>query len=424
MIIWLLLVSMVAVLAATVLGANDGLVSVYWLGWRVDFSLNLFVLGLVLACLLTYMVIRGFDGLWHLPVRAQQWRTTQRDKAAQAALREALSFYLAARYARAHKAAQKATYIQAETQDIPADAGFTALSHLLSAGSLHRLRDRTQRDAHLQLALSLSKNSIKLKPLEEGARLLSAEFALDDRAPHRALQELATLPAGIARRTQALRIKLSAARLANQPIEALRAARLLAKHQGFSPAVAQGLLRSLARDVLNTTRDADQLQTAWQQLDSHEKSDPFIVADAAMRMSQLGHPETARIWLSPLWDGIEKQAQDATQALAHAMRSSLHGLEASWLPRLDRVAQSALRIPALGLCVGLALSERQLWGKARTFLLSAANDQHLDREGQRVAWVALAELAEKEHSNEEAAKYWKAAATLQRPPRQETAGNL
>lgn len=414
-IIWMLLVSMVAVLAATVLGANDGLVSIYWQGWRVDFSLNLFLLGLVLTCFVTYMLIRGLDDLWRLPVRAKQWRASQRDKAAQAALREALSFYLAARYARASKASQKAIKIQTDTPDLPDDTSFTALAHLLSAGSLHRLQDREKRDAHLQQALIVSKSTLRLKPMEEGARLLSAEFAMDDRMPHRALQELAALPAGVARRTQALRIKLSAARMANQPLEALRAARLLAKHQGFTAAVAEGLLRSLARDLLGTTRDAEQLQTAWQQLESHERADPFVVADAAMRMSQFGQPDLARLWLSPLWEALDKLQPDAIQALANAMRTSLQGLEAHWLPRLDKVAQSALRNPALGLCLGLALVERQLWGKARTFLLSAANDQLLDSEGQRLAWLALAELAEKEHASEDASKYWHAAATLQRP---------
>jgi len=415
MIIWLLLVSMVAVLTATVLDANDGLLSVYWQGWRVDVSLNLFVLGLFAFCLLAYLLMRGIDNLWNLPARAQQWRTTQRDKAAQGALREALSLYLAARYAKAHKSAQKAVLIYQDTPDLPSDPGFTALSHLLSAGSLHRLRDKPQRDHHLRLALDNSRLSGKLKPTEEGARLLAAEFAVDDRLPHRALQEIAALPPGVARRTQTLRLKLGAARLAHQPMEALRAARLLAKHQGFAPDIAQGLLRSLAKEVLRTARDADQLKTVWAGLDHAERADPFIVAEAAKRMSELGQPTVARDWLSPMWDGIEQRSTDAIQVLAEAMRHSLSGLDASWLPRLDKVAQSALRMPALGLCVGLALCERQLWGKARTFLLSAANDEQLDVEGQRLAWRALAQLAEQEHRAEEALMYWKAAATLIRP---------
>ena len=48
-VIWLVLLFVAAVVAATTLGTNDGLVSLYWNGWRLDLSLNLFVIGLVLA---------------------------------------------------------------------------------------------------------------------------------------------------------------------------------------------------------------------------------------------------------------------------------------------------------------------------------------------------------------------------------------
>lgn len=415
LIVWMLLVSVLAVMAAAILGANDGLVSIYWQGWRVDFSLNLFLLGMVISGLLAYLFFRGVDGLWSLPEKAQQWRTTQRDKAAQGALREALSFYLAARYARSHKAAQKAIHIHEETSDLAHDPDFIALAHLLSAGSLHRLRDRAQRDLHLKLALTQHPPRSGNKLSEEGARLLAAEFAVEDRQPQRALNELASLPPGVARRTQALRIKLQAARLSRQPMEALKAARLLAKHQGFTPDVAQGLIRSLVKDVVLTAHDADQLQAFWQQLDAAERSDPFIASDAAKRMSALGHPDMARAWLSPFWDGIEHRSPDAIAAISSALRVSLAGLEASWLPRLDKVSQAALRIPVLSVCVGLALCERQLWGKARTFLVSAANDELLDSDSRSLAWQALARLAEREHQPEEAARYWRAAATLERP---------
>ena len=50
-IIWLVLLCAVAVVAATTFGRNDGLVSLYWGGWRLDLSLNLF-LALVFVLLL------------------------------------------------------------------------------------------------------------------------------------------------------------------------------------------------------------------------------------------------------------------------------------------------------------------------------------------------------------------------------------
>jgi HemY protein len=409
-IVWLLLLAVVAVVGATALGGNDGLVTIFWLGWRADISLNLFLLGMVLIFLAVYSLTRGLDSLLGLPERAKRWRTTQRDRLAQAALREGLALYMAGRYTRAHKACQKAVAIQADTPELTLDAEFTALAHLLSAGSLHRLQDRPRRDEHLQRAIELSRLTRKPRATEEGARLLGAECALDDRDAQRALRDLAELPPGVARRTQALRLKLQATRLARQPVEALKTARLLAKHQGFTASAAEGLLRTLAMETLASARDADQLRALWLNMDPSDRRDPLVVADAARRMAELGAPIEARQWLAPLWDRIGQLPADAVDALAHALSHALIGLEAEWLPRLDATTQGALRNPGLALTLGLALSERQLWGKARGMLLSAANDLQLDLDRRRTAWAKLGQLAEREHRAEEAARFYRLAA--------------
>lgn len=413
-IVWLLLLAVAAVVGATALGGNDGLVTLFWMGWRVDFSLNLFLLGLLVLILAVYSLVRGLDGLLNLPERARRWRVAQRDRLAQAALREGLALYMAGRYTRAHKACQRAIAIQADTPELALDAEFTALAHLMSAGSLHRLQDRKRRDEHLQRALELAQLTRKPRPTEEGARLLAAECALEDHDAPRALRDLAELAPGVARRTQALRLKLQASRLARQPVEALRTARLLAKHQGFTSVAAEGLLRTLATEALAAARDADQLRVLWQNLDATERRDPLVVAHAARRMAQLGAASEARQWLAPLWDQIRTTSVEGATALAHALRHALDGLEAEWLPRLDATTQAALRNPALALTLGLALAERQLWGKARTMLMSAANDVDLDDDGRRQAWACLGQLAEREHRDEEAARYYRKAALLER----------
>ena len=50
-VIWLVLLAVAAVVAATAFGGNDGLVSLYWSGWRVDLPL-LGLVGGVLGALL------------------------------------------------------------------------------------------------------------------------------------------------------------------------------------------------------------------------------------------------------------------------------------------------------------------------------------------------------------------------------------
>ncbi|HMC15542.1 MAG TPA: heme biosynthesis HemY N-terminal domain-containing protein, partial [Albitalea sp.] len=242
-VIWFLLLFAVAVVTAATLGTNDGLVSVYWGSWRLDTSLNLFVLALVGTCFVLVSAIQAINALTGLPARAREWRVARRDRTAQAALRDALAQYFGGRYSRAQTSAQRALAIQADTPDLAQDNEFTVLGHLLSAGSAHRLQDRAKRDEQLKRALDLSRTSFAARSAEEGARLLAAEWALDDRDAPRALDLLSDLPPGVARRTHALRLKLQATRLGRQPQEALKTARLLAKHQGFSKVAAQGLLR-------------------------------------------------------------------------------------------------------------------------------------------------------------------------------------
>ncbi|HET8694237.1 MAG TPA: heme biosynthesis HemY N-terminal domain-containing protein [Aquabacterium sp.] len=412
-IVWILLLSVAAVVSAIALGSNDGLVTIYWLGWRTDLSLNFFLLALILIFLSAHSLIRGLDSLLDLPERAKRWRLANRERLAQAALRESLGLYLAGRYTRAHKAAQRAVAIQADSPGIELDAEFSALAHLLSAGSLDRLQDKGKRDEHLRRALELSQLTRKPRVTEEGARLLMAECAIGDNDASRALKELAELAPGVSRRTQALRLKLQATRMKRQPLDALKTARLLAKHQGFTSVAAEGLLRTLAAEALQTARDADQLRQVWAQLDPSDRSDPLVVAHAATRIANLGAPHEARQWLAPLWDRIAQLPTEAVDALAKALSHSLLGLEPEWLPRLDAATQPALRHPGLALALGLALAERQLWGKARSMLLSAANDLDLDLERRRLAWATLGQLAEREQRAEEAARFYRLAALAQ-----------
>ena len=73
-VIWLVLLFAVAVVAALALGRNDGLASFYWNGWRLDVSLNLFLLVLVGSCFALVTVIQTLNSLISLPRRAHEWR--------------------------------------------------------------------------------------------------------------------------------------------------------------------------------------------------------------------------------------------------------------------------------------------------------------------------------------------------------------
>lgn len=396
-VIWLVLLFVAAVVAATMLGGNDGLVSLYWSGWRLDVSLNLFVIALLLTCLALTLALRALQSLVSLPTRAHEWRVERRERAAQAALRDALAEYFGARYSRAQKAAARAVAIHEATPELADDLQTRMLAHLLWGASLHRLQDRPRRDRQLdQLQQLRQLGGAARKASDEGVQLLAAEWALDDRDALRALELLAELPPGVARRTQALRLKLQAQRLANQPQEALRTARLLAKHQAFSPSAARSLLRSLAIEALASTRDADQLERAWLALDTGDHADPYVAAHAATLAARLGATALGRQWLQGAWGRLSELGPDERSALALALIDNIAGLPGEWLPRLEAAERALPSDASVQAAVGSAYAERQLWGKARAPLERAAAARTLDAAARRAAWRRLAGLARAE----------------------------
>ena len=411
-VVWFILLFVVAVVAATTFGANDGLVSLYWSGWRMDVSMNLFLLAMLATCLALVTIFNAVNALIGLPRRAHEWRVARRDRSAQAALRDALAQYFGGRYSRAQKAAQRALLIQSETPDLVQDNEFTVLGHLLAAGSAHKLQDRSRRDDQLERALELSRSSLLARSAEEGARLLAAEWALDDRNAPRALEFLAALPPGVARRTHALRLKLQASRLANQPHEALKTARLLAKHQAFSKVAAQGLLRSLAFESLDGARDADQVRRVWFALENADRRDPLVASRAAACLAVFGAAAEARGWLRPFWDRLGELSEDERTALSHGLVACVAGIAPDWLARLESAAQAFPREAAVAYAVGCALAERELWGKARLLLEQAASSPELEAASRRRAWQLLARLAEQQGDVERVASCYQAAAQL------------
>src|SRR3990167_6190532 len=217
--LWLLALFGVAVATALFAGNNQGTVTLFWPPYRVDLSLNMVLLALTLGFATLYAALRALAALLELPHQARHWRLQQKERAMHAALLDALTQLLAGRFLRSRKAALAALEQEhaLDNASAPAPHGsqLRALAHMVAAETSHALQDRAQRESHLQQALdgALPLLTAQAQELREGAQMRAARWSLDDRDADAALERLASLPQGAARRTLALRIKLKAPRL-------------------------------------------------------------------------------------------------------------------------------------------------------------------------------------------------------------------
>ena len=411
-IIWLILLFVGAVVAAAALSHNDGLVSIFYSGYRVDTSLNVFVISVVLFVFVLYVALKAVNGLLSMPMRAHEWRELKRERAAHAALRTAHAEYLAARFNRAAKAARQALDLQADVTVLRGDREFAGLAHLIAAASLHRIQDRRGRDERARQVVDLASGMLSGSVVLDGAHLLMAEWALDDRDATRGLEALRALPPGVARRTQALRLKLQAARMARKPVEALQTARLLAKHQGFSQIAAQSLLRSLAVDVVCGAHDEEQLNRAWLSLDAADRRDVIVGSRAAVHARDLGRVELGRDYLLPHWGELARMDVDERGALAVALIDCVDGIGNEWLPRVEAAMAAHPQDASIVAAAGMVFAERQLWGKARRPLEQSAQTASLPGRVRRHALRRLAFIARLEGDEVRGGEYERLAAAI------------
>jgi HemY protein len=424
--LWLLGLFAVAVASAFVAGQNEGMVTVFWPPYRLDVSINFFVLVTVLSFVFLYGVLRAIAVLLDLPRQARRWRRLQKERAVHAALLDALAHMLTGRYVRARKSARQAIQMEQELREglrlgerLPHHlAQLRILASLVAAESAHSLQDREGREQHLQQALSVDPQGQANYLLEfnDAARISAARWTLGDRDAAGALQQLAALPHGLGRRTLALRLKLKASRLTGQAMLALETARLLAKHGAFSGQAAASLLRSLALSSLAESGDCNALMRLWSQLTPAESADAEVARAAARRWLQLGGaPGQALQWLMPQWNAWVQKPDAALaserDALVQVIESALLALppDTEWLHRIEQACLAWPQQADLQFLSACVFMRHALWGKAQQAIERCAPRLTSPRQSRR-AWAMLAELAEQRGDAAAAGAHWKKAA--------------
>jgi HemY protein len=352
---------------------NTGLVLLALPTHRVELSVNLAVILLLLAFGALYLVVRTASAALAMPGRARAFRERQEQGRARASLLDALKAYFEGRFGRAERTARSA----AAVGEAP------ALALAVAARSAHELRSFQARDDYLQRMESEV-------PQEEYLRAMTrAELLLDERRYLDALQVLGRLQD---KHTAALKLELRAHQFARNWEQVLALLPQLEKRKVFEPTVLEQIeLQALVESLKRKALDAKSLREAWDRLPADRRKHTRVAAAGAQCFLALGgYEEAHRIVEDSLdanWDAsllalyTERVPKDARR---HLLRAE------AWLREHPNE-------PLLLLALGRLCVQQELWGKARSYL-----EASLAVEPSHTAYLQLAALLERTGKPEEA----------------------
>ncbi|EGK69880.1 MAG: heme biosynthesis protein HemY [Methyloversatilis sp.] len=383
LLLWLLGLCALAVGLVIAARQNDGFVLIQWSPWRIELSLNLFIVSLLLGVALLYSVFHFIDGLMRMPARAARYRARQRRRRAVTALRDAARLYFEGRYGHAQRSARVAV----EGGESP------GLAALIGARAAHAMREQTQADEWLRQAE-------RFDELKTARLMTEADILTDRREFSEALERIDVLQSGGQRHVAALRLAMRARRGLADWSGLLRVVRLLQKHRALTPEQAAPVRRQAHLGALHDL-DPAELDAYWKALPAAEREDAQVVRAMAEALVAAGQTAQARKL-------IESRLEQGWESSLLALYAHTDGGDA-----LGRIAKAEAWLrdhpddAELLLALGRLCRTQQLWGKAQSYLEAA-----LAVQPSRVVHVELALLAEHLERPEKAQAHFRAAALM------------
>lgn len=384
--LWLLALFALAVGVSLAFGYNEGYVLVVLPPWRIELSLNLFVVLAVGGFLLGHLLLRVVSHTLRLPQAVRAFRERKRREKGARALREAVQQLFEGRYGHALKNAA----LSHGAGEAP------ALSALVAARAAHFLRDAQREEEWLKRAAEHDAEA-------HAARLMTeAELHVDARRFDAALAALNALQEGGGRHIAALRLALRVHRGLGRWDDVLKVARQLEKHRALTHDAAAPLKqRAHLENLHGREGDARALVAYWEAVPTEERRNARLAAAAARALIAAGDGARAqRI--------IEQQVDaDWDSELAGLYAECRGGDTLGRIARAEKWLERHPRDARLLLALGRLCREQQLWGKAQSYF-----EASLAIQPSQDAHVELATLFAQLGRSEESNQAYRSAAAL------------
>lgn len=387
------LVCAIAIGLAVAARFNSGNVAFFYPPYRVDMSLNLFIIIAIILFVGLYILFWIVRAAQRLPGKVIHYRSRKKIDAANEAFRDSLRSYFEGRFGHAEKAAVNAG-------KNPQNLGLAAL---IGARCAHRMHENDRRDIWL--------NSVQTNPDLDTARLMTElELLVDEHKNKEALVVVEELNQRGARHIQVLLYALKANQQEKNWSEVIRLVQVLDK-RGALHEVVSSHLRELAYENLlsDIHHDREKVLEIWAQVPSADRVKPGIVRKAVKAFNKRGLYQQARELL------VKVLNKNWDSSLVHAYRESLVDANPAVLKeaieRSEKWFEQHRNDAQLLLTLGEFCYKQQLWGKAQQHFEDALV-YAVDPRTRREAHLNLAKLFDEVGKVQLAAQHYKECALL------------
>jgi HemY protein len=375
-----------AAVAITSAAHNPAYVLLVYPPYRIELSLTLFVVLLVLTFVSGYGLVRLIIAAVQMPAYVREFRLERAQAKVRALLDKELGAFFEGRYAAAEKAAARAMEL----------GDTSALHPIIAARSAHELREYKKRDAYLAVAedKTIGGSTMRL--------MTTSKFLLDQRKPRSALEALKKLrDSGVKGHLGAMSLELKAHQQAGNWDQVLKVLDTLEKRSSIDATLAVQLRQQTWLEKIRQQEDLASLTVCLKKIPADFKRRSKIAATAARALIQHGGDSLA---LQLLTDSLNAQWDSNLVALYGDCHSNDVVAQIEQAEKwLIQYKQDAGLLLALGkLCL-----HQKLWGKAQSYL-----DASNSIAPSHAAYTALGWLAERLGESDVAQKYYQKAMEL------------
>ncbi len=374
---------------------NTGYALLFLPPWRVELSLNVFVIIVLIVVAVLYLALRIVAEFTGLPGRVKAWRNRKQANACLKLERDAHIAFSEGRYQRAEKLATEA---MAASRN---DEAF-AVNALLAARAAHIIRDFERRDSHFE---SLRQ---RLGTGHLATAMIRAELLLDERRYSEAGSALEEVRSISPKLTAALRLELRLRQAEGNPDAVLKLVEQLVRADALDAEQARCLrIHACLQKLRQQQMNLRELGDWWKRLTDEDRTQPLLVQALVDSYVSLGEADLARTAIETAleadWSSELAESYGGLKLDDGALEKQLIKAE-SWLVQHPDDHR-------LLLTLGRLCRARELWGKAQNYLEASIAVQPTP-----VAHAELGQLFEQLDRNSEATRHYRTSLELALAP--------